>query len=303
MSKQDGYASRTAADLERKYNFGKTFAEVYGLIDDAQRAAEEAKEAIEGLTQEQIFNLLTNFGEWQGIYRDDNGDVYVNASYIKSGVLNGENLKVAAAIVEGELSAATITADKISGGELNFNKVKAVNLEVAGADVVGELTAAEINASKITGGILDFSIVTAKNLTIGQLPSSVAEVSDIPTKVSQLTNDSEYLNETGVTTIVEGVVTADYVNALGVYASTLESTGSNFYETVTIANGRIDFYSGSIVDNDYGHLLIRATHLYFATETTFRFVMPNGRYWELDGNGMYYYTAGGTEINHLQFAS
>ena len=62
MSKQDGYASRTAADLERKYNFGQTFGEVYGLIADAQRTAEEAKSEFEGLDQEAIFNLLTNIG-------------------------------------------------------------------------------------------------------------------------------------------------------------------------------------------------------------------------------------------------
>lgn len=99
MSKQDGYASRTAADLERKYNFGQTFAEVYNLVTDARKIAEEARNAYEGLDQEQIFNLLTNFGKSQGIYRDDDGNVYVNASYIKSGELDCElvtlkNLKI-----------------------------------------------------------------------------------------------------------------------------------------------------------------------------------------------------------------
>ena len=44
------------------------------------------------LTQEDIFNRLTNNGKAQGIYIE-NGDLYVNATYIKSGklTLGGEN--------------------------------------------------------------------------------------------------------------------------------------------------------------------------------------------------------------------
>lgn len=38
------------------------------------------------LTQESVFNRLTNNGEAQGLYID-NGDVYINATYIKSGTL------------------------------------------------------------------------------------------------------------------------------------------------------------------------------------------------------------------------
>lgn len=106
--KQDGTAPRTAADLERKYNFGRTFAEVYGLITDAQKLAEEAKSEIEGLDHEEIFNLLTNYGEWQGIYRGDDDNVYINATYIKSGkvlaeFIDADNLQVKAANITGEL--------------------------------------------------------------------------------------------------------------------------------------------------------------------------------------------------------
>lgn len=43
MSKQDRQGARTPADLERKYSFGKSFAEVMGLAKDAQDAAEKAQ--------------------------------------------------------------------------------------------------------------------------------------------------------------------------------------------------------------------------------------------------------------------
>ena len=94
-AKQDGVASRTPADLERKYNFGKTFAEVMGYATDAQEAADRAtdaanraNEAIDGMDQEEIFNRLTNNGQAQGIYRDpETGEIYINASYLATGVI------------------------------------------------------------------------------------------------------------------------------------------------------------------------------------------------------------------------
>ena len=170
MSKQDGYASRTAADLERKYNFGQTFAEVYGLVNDARKAAEEAQSAVDGLNQEQIFNLLTNYGESQGIYRGDDGNVYVNASYIKSGKLSGANLEVDAATIKGELSA-----DIIKGGTLDCSKITVQNLSIGQADIQTALEASTISANMIKGGVLDFNYVTASNLVIDNLFSQRAE--------------------------------------------------------------------------------------------------------------------------------
>jgi hypothetical protein len=75
--------------LEYRYNFGKTFAEAFGLIGDVQVIAEEAKAAIDSLDHEAIFNLLTDGGKKQGIYRGEDGEVYINASYIKSGKISG----------------------------------------------------------------------------------------------------------------------------------------------------------------------------------------------------------------------
>lgn len=98
VSKQDKVATRTAAGLEQKYHFGKTFAEVVGIATDAQSAASEAKETANAtaarLTHEEIFNLLTNNETLQGIYRGDDGDLYINAEYIKSGLLYADMTKI-----------------------------------------------------------------------------------------------------------------------------------------------------------------------------------------------------------------
>lgn len=106
MSKQDRVYTRTASDLERKYNFGTKFADILGLATDAQTAADIAREAankassavgdLDGkLTSEEIFNRLTNNGTSQGLYRDEKtGDIFINASYIAAGILSSADGKI-----------------------------------------------------------------------------------------------------------------------------------------------------------------------------------------------------------------
>lgn len=43
---------------------------------------------VDALTHEDIFNLLTNDGAWQGIYRGSDGKLYVNFTYARGGTLN-----------------------------------------------------------------------------------------------------------------------------------------------------------------------------------------------------------------------
>ena len=53
---------------------------------------EDGKDAGD-LTQEQIFNILTNNGQTQGIYLQ-NGKVYINGSYIKSDSITASKLSI-----------------------------------------------------------------------------------------------------------------------------------------------------------------------------------------------------------------
>ena len=159
MSKQDRVYTRTASDLERKYNFGQTFAEVYGLVEDAQKAVDEANRAVSDLDAkldaEEVFNRLTNNGTAQGIYRE-NDNIYINATYIKSGKLSAEyidaeNLKVSAANITGTLTAAQIDASELS---------------VAAANIKGQLTAAQI---KLGGEMAVYSSLDANATVVGQI--------------------------------------------------------------------------------------------------------------------------------------
>ena len=189
MSKQDRQGVRTATDLERKYNFGKSFGEVYGLLSDAQRAIEQANEAILGLDSkldsEEIFNRLTNYGQVQGIYRGNDNEIYINATYIRTGTVAYE-----------------------------------------------------------------------------QLPSTVAKTSDIPKKLSELFDDVGYQTESGVTTIVGGIVTTDYINALGISVAAANITGLLSANQIKMG-GEVNFYESLEDDSDLagfiGYMNVQST--------------------------------------------
>lgn len=169
MSKQDKVYARTASDLERKYNFGKTFGEVYGLISDARKSADEAMKAVDGLdkklSHEEIFNRFTNYGKVQGIYRSENDDIYINASYIKSGLLSADridanNLKVKAANIDGTLSAEQIVLtgsitwqDLSSGVQGAINSAGGISEYEATTIITNELVSSPtIMGASIYGG-------------------------------------------------------------------------------------------------------------------------------------------------------
>ena len=63
---------------------------------EAVQIATDARNAASGmddkLTQEEIFNRLTNNGQAKGFFMED-GQLYINANYIKSGIINADLIK------------------------------------------------------------------------------------------------------------------------------------------------------------------------------------------------------------------
>lgn len=136
---------------------------------------------------------------------------------------------------------------------INGGKVTTDELEVNAANIKGQLTASQINTDGLT---VNAANITG-SLTVGQLPDSVAEKSDIPKNTSDLYNDSGYQTRSGVVSIIDGTVTADYVEALDIAAATLRgrtiyiqnNSGSSVgYISTSSADG-----GGTAIDiNSYG---------------------------------------------------
>ena len=127
---------------------------------------------------------------------------------------------------EGDVSQLTLTVNGITQSVTDLETGMSQTLRISPNGVT--ITNAQGSAVTIDGGQInaDTLYVKAANitgtLTIGQLPSNVATDGDIPQYTSQLINNSGYQTATGVTTIVQGTVTTDYVNALGVSAKYLQ---------------------------------------------------------------------------------
>ena len=60
MSKQDAVYTRTATDIERKYNFGKTFAEMLGLIDENRHQVDSMVSSLYSEIQNQSTAITRN---------------------------------------------------------------------------------------------------------------------------------------------------------------------------------------------------------------------------------------------------
>lgn len=57
-SKQDRAAPRTVADIERKYNFGKSFAEIMGIVDDIREEVDADYTELHNEITEQYTSIM-----------------------------------------------------------------------------------------------------------------------------------------------------------------------------------------------------------------------------------------------------
>lgn len=131
MKKQDRTHTRTAAQLEQKFNLGQTFGSVNQQVAEAKRAAASAEAVAlnlnNSLDQDGIVARLTNSGVAPGIFLLD-GQIYINASYIAQGVdengavilldINTALLDINTAIEETNIKIDTLRQELVDKGLL-----------------------------------------------------------------------------------------------------------------------------------------------------------------------------------------
>lgn len=120
--KQDRTGVRTAVDLERKYNFGKTFAEMLGLINDSRDKVDSVESSLRNEIKDQATTLMRDTEKivmtaTESVKTELNGDIEDVSKKVASLELNADQFRVS---VEQELSDMssrvdmTVDADDVS---------------------------------------------------------------------------------------------------------------------------------------------------------------------------------------------
>lgn len=87
-------------------------------------ANSSAKSAVDGQTQADIFNKLTNGGKAQGIYLDENGNVYVNGEYVQAkGIKVVDSNGKTTFAIDKTTGAVTIAASQFTLGDKSVTDI------------------------------------------------------------------------------------------------------------------------------------------------------------------------------------
>lgn len=87
-------------------------------------ANSSAKSAVDGQTQADIFNKLTNGGKAQGIYLDENGNVYVNGEYVQAkGIRVVDSNGKTTFSIDKTTGAVTIAASQFTLGDKSVTDI------------------------------------------------------------------------------------------------------------------------------------------------------------------------------------
>lgn len=132
---------------------------------------------------------------------------------------DGEEESMASVKTVSDDNGASVVISALQKNGDNIDEMASLVLNVVEDEDGNPTSALSIDADYIqfSGQKLDIKVDATHidgELTIGQLPNTVAEKSDIKTKTSELENDSGFQNETGVVTIAKGAINADYIETL-----------------------------------------------------------------------------------------
>ena len=100
----------------------KTFSLQGKTVDEIANSS--AKSAVDGQTQVDIFSKLTNGGKAQGIYLDENGNVYVNGEYVQAkGIKVVDSNGKTTFAIDKETGAVTIAASQFTLGDKSVTDI------------------------------------------------------------------------------------------------------------------------------------------------------------------------------------
>ena len=235
----------TKERLDGNYNSGDwQKRNKYISQSDANTAASNA---VKAQTQEDIFNKLTDGGEIQGLFMRD-GKIYVNASYILSGILalGGASNGNGTCVVRDASGNALVTLD--NKGITLAPSVRIAFANISGTDNIATKDEIPENVSELENdsGYITKSAVPSKLselandagfITSANIPSNDEIVELIKTNRGTIIT-KEYI---GTLKVVAGAVDAGTVTGCTITGSTVRTNATNTY--VELTGGRLNSYN------------------------------------------------------------
>lgn len=204
----------------------------YNSIASVEQAA---KVISDEMTQQEIFNRLTNNGEVQGLYLQD-GKIYINAEYIKAGVLSGISINN---------GSGTFTVD--ASGNVVANSLSSNSASISGGSIGG----INISGSSISSANGKFSVSSAGAVVANSFSSSSATITGGTINMSGAAASTEgiklYLSGTPsrYTTLTPEALRAYGNNYVATVAPANISLSYNGHVRVEITINGITFYNSS----------------------------------------------------------
>lgn len=200
---------------------------------------------VDALTHEEIFNLLTNDGAWQGIYRGSDGKLYINFTYSRGGVLNlgGKNETYG----NGELHVYNMWDQEIvtvdTGGILVSNYFLSDDKTPQSyICLLPELFNDGMYVSKNKDGTGKASIVRHDRIKVKNSENSVGTPFDKESTETTIDYESILISH-GLNSTEKGHFYVSIGERKELFVSDLDSS---FYGNVNISGGNVDISGGNL---------------------------------------------------------
>lgn len=207
-SKQDAVRPRTAEDLDRKYNFGKTFAETNKLIAENAKTVDESNKAIAKIARSVLDHeaSITSLTEWKGETNSSIASITQSVSEQKATIesltkIDGETLESLASINQtvteqgAEISSIASWKGDVEG---DVESIASIEQRVTNAESTIELLT-ELNNGDQSSLAALVTKVNANEASIESLTEWKDDTTDSLASVTQKAN----ANETNITSLTE----------------------------------------------------------------------------------------------------
>ena len=277
-------------------------------LEAAKKAAQAYVDALdESLGQKSVFDRLTNYGKIQGLFMQ-NGNLYANASYVKSGVLDANLVKAGILTDKKGLQYWDMTTGefRLAGtSTIAGNKASDLATTTAAQQLTSE---AEAAAKKYADGIGSNTLASAKaDATSKANAAQSAAAADATKKANSAEANAKKAASTDATNKANAALEAAKKAAAAGDTSTLEAAKSYADNTATSHVNTFEkaltqqYIFNKLTNNGQLQGLYMSGGLLYVNATYLRSGIISGArsYWNLDSGIFSMRDANGVETVHL----